>query len=239
MSFILARMPATLDNTTGSNEWIGFVVSPGASGSSPFRTNAADGIAGAVFTGTPATGKYSYTFPTSAVRVSNGYVDNVLMRAGVQFSVGGPVNSTSGSISSENIVNSAVLDLFSTDLKLQNTSDRRPVANSIKDVVSGVGSAPAPGPGFPTKNDVSTAACNECHDRSGDPRRRPPRDPVLRSSATTPSWKRRWRAKGLAGWSNGPACSNLATRSTRAQTVAFDDARFQRGRLSPVSPELH
>jgi len=164
MSFILAKMPATLDNTTGSNEWAGFVLTPGASGSGPFRTNAADNIAGAVFTGTPATGKYFYTFPTSAVRVSDGYADNVLMRAGIQFTVGGPVNSTSGSISSENIVNSAVLDLFSNDLKLQNTTDRRPVANAIKDVVSGVGVAPAPGPGFPTRNNVTTAACNKCHD---------------------------------------------------------------------------
>jgi len=164
MSFLLAKLSPTLDNATGANEWAGFVVSPGASGSGPFRTNAANGIAGAVFTGTPATGKYSYTFPTAAVRVSDGYVDNVVMRAGIQFSVGGPFSATSGSISSENIVNSTVLDLFSKDLKLQNTSDRRPVANSIKDVVSGVGNALAPTAAYPTRNDVTTAACNQCHD---------------------------------------------------------------------------
>ena len=164
VSFLLAKL--TPNATTGSDEWSGFVVTPGASGSSPFRANRPNGAAGAVFTGTPATGVYSYTFPTSAVRVSDGYVDNVVMRAGVQFSVGGPVNTASGSISSENIVNSSVLNLFSPNLKLQNTSDRRPVANAILDVVNpvGGGAGTVPTAAYPHKNDVTTAACNKCHD---------------------------------------------------------------------------
>jgi OmcA/MtrC family decaheme c-type cytochrome len=164
VSFLLAKL--TPGTNGGSNEWSGFVVTPGASGSSPFRANRQNGAAGAVFTGTPATGQYSYTFPTSAVRVSDGYVDNVVVRAGVQFSIGGPFNTASGAISSENAVNSPILDLFSTDLKLQNTSDRRPVANATLDVVppvgGGVGTAPTAA--YPTKNDVTTAACNKCHD---------------------------------------------------------------------------
>jgi len=39
------------------------------------------------------------------------------------------------------------------------------VANGLKDVVSGVGvQTDAPGAGFPVKTDVSTQACNTCHD---------------------------------------------------------------------------
>lgn len=165
-SFLLAKMPSTINTTTGSYEWSGFVVNPGASGSSPFRANRPDGVAGAVFTGTPATGKYSYSFPTSAVRVADGYVDNVVMRAGVQFSIGGPVNASGGIITSENIVNSAVLDLFSTNLKLQNTSDRRPAANAILDVVNPVGGGVGTPPtaAYPTRNNVTIQACNKCHD---------------------------------------------------------------------------
>ena len=87
------------------------------------------------------------------------------MRAGIQFTIGGPVNSSGGVITTENIVNSPVLDLFSKNLKLQNTSDRRPVANATLDVVSGVGTtSAAPGPAYPHRNDVTTAACNNCHD---------------------------------------------------------------------------
>ncbi len=178
VSFLLAKL--TPNANTGSNEWSGFVVEPTLGGSSPFRTNRPDNVTtGVVFTrttDTPAVGTdtYSYTFHTSAVRVSDGYVDNVVMRAGIQFSIGGPVNSSSGVITTENEVNSSVLDLFSKNLKLQNTSDRRPAANATQDFVNpipfattgGTVSAPfaaitAP---YPTRNDVTTAACNNCHD---------------------------------------------------------------------------
>lgn len=169
VSFLLAKL--TPNDNTGSNEWGGFVVEPTLSGSSPFRTNRPDNVTtGVVFTrttNTPAVGTdtYSYTFHTSAVRVLDGYVDNVVMRAGIQFSIGGPVNSSSGVITTENEVNSSVLDLFSKNLKLQNTSDRRPAANGILDVVSGVGTkSAAPSADYPTRNDVTTAACNNCHD---------------------------------------------------------------------------
>jgi len=164
VSFLLAKL--TPNATTGSNDWSGFVVTPGATGSSPFRANRPNIAAGAVFTGTPATGVYSYTFPTSAVRVSDGYVDNVVTRAGVQFSVSGPLSASTSSTSINSAtLNSSVLNLFSPNQKLQNTADRRPVANATLDVVSGVGTtSAAPGPAYPTKNDVTTAACNNCHD---------------------------------------------------------------------------
>src|SRR3990170_4156477 len=154
VSFLLAKMvPGT---NGGADEWNGFVLTPGASGSGPFRANRPDGAAGAVFTGTPATGVYSYTFPTTAVRVSDGYADNVLVRAGTQFSIGNP-----------NTLNTATLNLFTTDTYYHTTSRRRPAANAFLDVVppvgGGTGAIPAPG-AYPAKNDVSTSACNVCHD---------------------------------------------------------------------------
>jgi OmcA/MtrC family decaheme c-type cytochrome len=164
VSFLLGKL--TPNASTSSNEWSGFVVNPGASGSSPFRTNVPGGVAGATFTGTPATGQYSYRFPDNAVRVSDGYVDNVVTRAGIQFNIGGPDTSASGAIIAENPVNAGVLNKFSLNRKLQNTSDRRPAANAILDVVSAVGTttSAAPGPEYPTRNNVIIAACNNCHD---------------------------------------------------------------------------
>jgi OmcA/MtrC family decaheme c-type cytochrome len=170
-SFLLAKLTPGANGS--GNEWSGFVVNPGTTGSSPFRTNRADGDDGAIFTRTPNTPSegidtYSYTFPTSAVRVSDGYVDNVVMRAGVQFSIGGPdlAGGSPSQILSTNPITKAVLDLFSPNLKLQNTSDRRPVANATLDVVNSIagGTGTAPTAAYPTKNDVTTAACNNCHD---------------------------------------------------------------------------
>jgi hypothetical protein len=80
VSFLLAKM---VPGTNGSaDEWNGFILTPGAGGSGPFRTNRPDGAAGAVFTlvGTLADGEYSYTFPTSAVRIPDGYDNTALMR---------------------------------------------------------------------------------------------------------------------------------------------------------------
>lgn len=158
MRFLLAKF---VPGTNGdADEWNVFVVNPGASGSGPYGANRPHGVDGAVFTGTPATGVYSYTFPTSAVRVSDGYDNTALMRAGVQFSVGNP-----------NAVNTPVLNAFTTDPYYQSfprANRRRPAANAWLDVVppaGGVGTGVVPAPGaFPSKKDVSTAACNTCHD---------------------------------------------------------------------------
>lgn len=167
----------------------------------------------------------AFTFPTSAVRVSDGYVDNVVMRAGVQFSIGGPVNASSGVIISENIVNSTVLDLFSPNLKLQNTSDRRPVANATLDVVNpiggGVGTAPTAA--YPTKNNVITAACNKCHDvlaRHGGGRR----ETQFCQICHNPKLEQKGNF-GYAGWSNS-SLLNLGHKIHSSQSVGFDDEDF-------------
>ena len=223
VSFALAKL--TPGTSGGSNEWSGFVVTPGASGSSPFRANRPNGAAGAVFTRNTAT-TYTYTFPTSAVRVSDGYVDNVVMRAGVQFSVGGPLNAATASTGINSAaLNSEILNLFSPNLKLQNTSDRRPVANAILDVVNPVGGGVGTPPtgAYPTKNDVTTATCNRCHDVlaiHGGGRRETQfcvicHNPKLEQTGNF----------GYAGWSNS-SLLNLAHKIHSAKSVAFDDEDF-------------
>jgi OmcA/MtrC family decaheme c-type cytochrome len=59
----------------------------------------------------------------------------------------------------------AALNLFTTDPVLQQ-SRNRPVANGLLDVVNPVGGGvgTAPTSAYPTKNVVTTAACNGCHD---------------------------------------------------------------------------
>jgi len=152
VGFAIAKLVA---GTNGDpNEWNGFVVNPTGTGSAPFRTNRPNGVDGAIMTGTPATGVYSYTFPTSAVRVSDGYVDNVVMRVGIQFT---------SSPSAATPILQTTLDLFTTDPILQQSLNR-PVANGVLDVVSGVGVALPPTAAYPTKDVVTTAACNACHD---------------------------------------------------------------------------
>jgi len=133
-----------------SNEWNSFVLDPGAGGSGPYRTIAANGTKGAVFTGTPDNGVYSYTFADNVLRVADGYVDNVVYRVTVQAS-------------------GFDVTLFTSDPVLQ-TNDRRAVANAYRDQVGSIAGAavtfPVPA-GYPTKNDVTTAACNQCHDPIG------------------------------------------------------------------------
>lgn len=159
VSFYLAKMiPAAAAGN--SDEWYGFLLTPGATGSSPYRTAVVDNVGGAVFTraqNTPAAGTdtYTYTFRTGALRTTDGYDagnDNVLMRVGVQFATGGP-----------SALNTPLLNLFTTDTYYHTQSNRRPFANSFLDVVNGTGLPPAPG-AFPFRNAVSTAACNACHD---------------------------------------------------------------------------
>jgi OmcA/MtrC family decaheme c-type cytochrome len=154
LGFAIAQL---VPGTNGSsNEWNGFIVNPTGTGSSPFRTNRPDGVDGAVFTGTPATGVYTYTFPTSAVRVQDGYLDNMVTRVAIQF-------TTSPSAATPAL--QATLNLFTTDPILQQSLNR-PVANGILDVVNPVGGGvgTAPTAAYPTKNVVTTAACNQCHD---------------------------------------------------------------------------
>jgi OmcA/MtrC family decaheme c-type cytochrome len=157
VSFYAAKMiPGAA--ATDSDEWYGFLLTPGATGSSPFRTAVVNGVGGAVFTRTPntpavGTDTYTYTFPTAALRVSDGYVvDNTLMRVGVQFATGSP-----------STLNTPLLNLFTTDTYYHTASQRRPFANEFLDVVSGTGAIPAAG-AFPSRNAVSTTACNACHD---------------------------------------------------------------------------
>jgi len=142
--FSLAQLAAGENGSP--NEWAGFVVSPGATGSGPFSTANRDGVNGAVFTYNTGTGVGSYTLRTDAIQVSEGYVDNAVTRAFIQVS-GVPIT------------------LFTSDPYFNLESRRRPVANGLKDVVSAVGTqTAAPGAGYPVKTDVSTAACNACHD---------------------------------------------------------------------------
>ena len=139
LSFYLAKL---VPGQAGSpDEWYGYIMTPGATGSSPFRTAVRNGVDNVVFTYNKTTGVGSYKFRTSAVRTSDGYADNAITRAGVQVS-GVPVT------------------LFTSDPYF-NTSLRRPVANAWLDKVPN-GSAVTV-----FKNDVSTEACNSCHDPLG------------------------------------------------------------------------
>jgi OmcA/MtrC family decaheme c-type cytochrome len=143
---------AKLVNTGFDNQWSSFVLDPVATGSGPYRTVVADNTRGAVFTRTPGSGidTYSYTFADNVLRGSDGYVDNVVHRVTVQAS-------------NFNVA------LFTSDPALQ-ANDRRAVANAFRDQVGHIGGAavtfPVPA-GFPTRNVVTTAACNQCHDPLG------------------------------------------------------------------------
>jgi OmcA/MtrC family decaheme c-type cytochrome len=208
VSFVAAKMiPGAA--ATDSDEWYGFVLTPGASGSSPFRTAVVNGVGGAVFTraqNTPAAGTdtYTYTFRTSALRVSDGYVENVLMRMGVQFGTGSP-----------SALNTPLLNLFTTDTYYHTQSNRRPFANEFLDVVSGTGAIPAPGV-YPVRNTVSTAACNSCHDvlaiHGGG------RHEIKYCQAChNPRLEIKQAGTGYAGWDNA-SLMNLAHRIHNHQT---------------------
>jgi OmcA/MtrC family decaheme c-type cytochrome len=142
--FSLAKLVAgtayPASGTQEPNNWNVYVVTPGATGSGPYSSRIAAGM-----TGTPATGVYSFTFPDNSVRVSDGYVDNVVHRVGVQ-------------------VSGLTVGLFTSDPILQ-TSSERPVANATLDRVSVAGGAgTTPTGAYPTRDIVTTAACNACHD---------------------------------------------------------------------------
>ena len=132
--FTLARfVPGqTYDvGTKDPNEWYGYVLTPGASGSGPFASR------NGTMTGTPSTGVYTYTFPASAVTVSDGFDNTRKHRVGIQIS-GLPATA---------------FQVLGADLTLP-----APVANATLDVVPDGSTVLA------TKDVVTTAACNQCHD---------------------------------------------------------------------------
>ena len=120
------------------DEWGGFVVSPGATGSGPFSTANRNGINGAVFAYDNTTGEGSYTFRDNVIKTPD-FKDNLVTRAFIQ-------------------VSGVTITLFTSDPYFNAEGRRRPVANAVFDVV------PNGDPVNLFKNDVSTAACNACHD---------------------------------------------------------------------------
>ena len=151
LRFTLAKMVPGLNGD--ANEWSVFLHKPGTSGSTPYTENRVTGVTGGgAIVGVPATGIYTYTFPDNSVRVSDGYVDNVVVRMIVE-------------------ARSLPLNLFvsdPSDLLYYNPTARRPVDADELDVFiqpgGGNGTPLVLGDGLPRKNDVSTAACNACHD---------------------------------------------------------------------------
>jgi len=121
-----------------SNHWLGYVLIPSSDGSSRFQERVAGNL-----TGDPATGVYSYTFDNS-VLLSDGYVDNAVHRVAIQLS-GFPAGSFN-----------------------PNTTVTRPVGNITADMVNPIGGGTVTAPfvipaGYPSKEVVTTAACNACH----------------------------------------------------------------------------
>ena len=148
LSYMRVSAAKLVAGTNGdSDEYSAFIMrgGPGVTGSGPYYTSASNGNTGAVFTYDNVTGAGSYRLPDNAVRVADGYVDNVPIRVAVQIS-GLPVA------------------LFTSDPFLQ-TSLKRPVANAVFDNVPN-GSAVTV-----FKNDVTTKSavqsCNKCHDPLG------------------------------------------------------------------------
>jgi OmcA/MtrC family decaheme c-type cytochrome len=148
LRFTLAKMVPGLNGD--ANEWNVFIHKPGTTGSGPFTENRL--TSGGAIVGNPATGVYTYTFPDNSVRVSDGYVDNVVVRTIVE-------------------ARSLPLNLFSSDpsdLVYYNPTSRRPVDADDLDTFIPVGGGDGIplvlGDGNPRKNDVSSAACNACHD---------------------------------------------------------------------------
>ncbi len=146
LRFTIAKLVA---GTGGdANEWEGAVHRPGTSGSGPYYENRVTG--GGVITGTPATGVYSYTFPDNSVRVSDiGSLDNLVVRTVVE-------------------ARSIPITFFTSD-PFYDTGLRRPAVDAFADLVApiGGGAGVAPTAAYPSKNSVSTAACNACHDPLG------------------------------------------------------------------------
>jgi OmcA/MtrC family decaheme c-type cytochrome len=142
LRFTLAKMVAGQNGD--ANEWNVAFHRPGQTGSGPFYENNPAGI-----TGDPATGVYNYVFPDNSVRVSDiGSLDNSVVRLVVE-------------------ARNLPITVFTPD-PFYDTNTRRVVTHehldSVAPIGGGTGVPLALGDGRPRKNDVSTAACNACHD---------------------------------------------------------------------------
>jgi OmcA/MtrC family decaheme c-type cytochrome len=141
----LSLAKLTAGTNGGADAWGGYIVTPGTSGTNPFASRNGTLTLNGALSG----GNYTYIFPDNAVRVSDGYVDNAVHR--VALYIGGfPAGS------------------FNPDPNIA-----RPVGNITNDMVNPIGGGtvtafidpPAAYPaGYPRKDVVTTAACNECHD---------------------------------------------------------------------------
>jgi len=150
LSYMRVSAAKLVAGTNGdSDEYSAFIMrgigAPGVTGSGPYYTSASNGNTGAVFTYDNVTGVGSYRLPDNAVRVSDGYQDNVPIRVGVQIS-GLPVG------------------LFTSDPFLQ-TSLKRPVANAIFDSVPNGAAVTVFKADASTQ--LATQSCNKCHDPLG------------------------------------------------------------------------
>ena len=141
LQFSLAKLVPGVSGD--ADRWEGFIVRPTATGSGPYYAFAPGGLV------RNGAGDYSYTFPDNAVRLADtGAFDNLVVRAAFKAS-GIPIAK------------------FTADPYFD-TSLRRPVGTAVLNVVKpvGAGTGTAP-PAGTVKNDVSTAACNACHDPLG------------------------------------------------------------------------
>ena len=139
LRFSLGRLIAGQAAAAGGhtpNQWNAYIVNPAGTGSGPYYTQA-----GAI-SGTPATGVYTYTFPAGAV---NGYDvgvnDNQVHRVAIQ------------------VRNPPLSAFFVNGL---DPALPAPVGNNTFDWVPSLAAVPTAE--YPTRNIVTTAACNQCHD---------------------------------------------------------------------------
>ena len=145
LNFAIAKLETGQTYATGNkdpNVWHGYVLKPGASGSGPFYTQSLLNGGAIALVSTLAAGQYTYTFPDNAVRVcgaGGGYDSSLTHRVGMQiYSLPAAPFRNLG---------------FSTTLPA-------PFANATFDKV------PAGGTVL-TRDIVTTAACNACHDPLG------------------------------------------------------------------------
>ena len=140
LRFSLGRLVAGVPTSTGlghtPNEWNAYILRPTLTGSSPYYVEAG------TISGTPSTGVYTYTFPAGAVR---GYVpgvnDNQVHRVAIQ------------------IRNPPLSAFFVNGL---DPALAAPVGNNTFDWVPSLAAVPTAA--YPTRDIVTTAACNQCHD---------------------------------------------------------------------------
>jgi len=141
LTFMLAKLTPGVPTAGGGhtpNEWSGYILTPGASGSGPFSTKLG------TITGTPSTGVYTYTFPAvdnGAVRGFAAGVDNQVHRLGIQVSS---------------------LPISAFFVNGLDPALAAPVGNGTIDWVPV--KAAVPTAEYPTRDIVTTAACNQCHD---------------------------------------------------------------------------